>query len=53
MHFLCTFYAPSKSAQKVYTLFKKVYALFMHFLKAHKKRIKSAQKMHKKCIKSA
>ena len=53
MHFLCTFYAPSKSAQKVYTLFKKVYALFMHFLKAHKKCIKSAQKMHKKCIKSA
>ena len=42
MHFLCTFYALSKSAQKMYTLFKKVYALFMHFLKAHKKRIKSA-----------
>ena len=46
MHVLCTFYAPSKSAQKVYTLFKKVYALFMHFLKAHKK-------VHKKCTKNA
>ena len=42
MHFLCVFSAPLKSAQKVQTLFKKVYALFMRFLKAHKKRIKSA-----------
>ena len=49
MRFLCT-HVHFKSAQGIHTFCKEVCVFLMNFYKVHKEYIRSALKMHKKCI---
>jgi hypothetical protein len=49
--FMLFFFALLKAHKKCIHFLKKVYTLFVRFLRAHKKRIKSEKEIHKKCKK--